>query len=54
MSSLYFTTVFLKALVLSMLSIFSSYGLMLLISFTDVIRMLVAEEVETRVKEARQ
>lgn len=43
----------LKFLVHSMLSIFGSHSLMLLISFADVIRTPIVEKIEARVTEAR-
>lgn len=45
--SFYLTAVLSKSLVHSMLNFFGSYGLMLLISFANIIRMHVVEEIET-------
>lgn len=50
--SLYLTAVLFKSFVHSMLCLFSSHGLMLLISFVDVTRTLVVEEIEAQVTKA--
>lgn len=50
--SLYLTVVHIKSLIHLVFSLINSHGLMLLISFADVVRMPVVEEVKVRVNVA--